>query len=369
MKLLTVVGARPQFVKAAMLSRAIARKKRLTGTAVSDVLVHTGQHFDENMSGAFFDELDIVSPAHSLAVHGGPHGEMTARMMMGLEPLFDREAPDWVVVHGDTNSTLAGALVASKMRIPVAHVEAGLRSRNRDMPEEVNRVVTDAVSEVLFAPTRAALENLRAEGVDPRHIVEAGDVMFDATLHYREISRQDPHRLGRLGVAGEFVLATIHRAENSDDHPRLRGIIEGLTALAAQVNVVMPLHPRTRGALDALGCLDAVSKRLTILDPVGYLDMLALTESARVVITDSGGLQKEAYFLGTPCVTVRDETEWVELVQIGANRLSEPAPDAIRDAVAVAVDARWCQEPLYGAGNTAEIIVDRLLQGRERSRS
>jgi UDP-GlcNAc3NAcA epimerase len=369
MKLLTVVGARPQFVKASMLSRAIASKKRLSGRAVSDVLVHTGQHFDENMSGAFFGELDIVSPAHSLAVHGGPHGEMTARMMMGLEPLLYREAPDWVVVHGDTNSTLAGALVAAKMRIPVAHVEAGLRSRKRDMPEEVNRVVTDALSEVLFAPTRAAVENLRAEGVDPRHIVDAGDVMFDATLHYLEISRQDADRLRRLGVAGEFVLATIHRAENTDDHLRLRGIIEGLTALAAHANVVMPIHPRTRGALNALGCLDSVSRRLTILDPVGYLDMLALTESARVVITDSGGLQKEAYFLGTPCVTVRDETEWVELVDIGANRLAGPSPDAIRDAVEVAMAATWCQASLYGGGSSAELIVDRLLQGSERSRS
>jgi UDP-GlcNAc3NAcA epimerase len=369
MKLLTVVGARPQFVKAAMVSRAIANKVRSSGMVVSDVLVHTGQHFDDNMSAAFFDELDIVSPAHSLAVHGGAHGEMTGRMMAGLEPLLDYEAPDWVVVHGDTNSTLAGALVASKMRIPVAHVEAGLRSRNRDMPEEVNRLVTDALSEVLFAPTRTAVDNLRAEGVDPRHIAEVGDVMFDATLYYRDISHRDTDRLSRLGVDGEFVLATVHRAENTDNRERLRGIVDALMALASESNVVMPLHPRTRGALDALGWLDMVSRHLTMLNPVGYLDMLALTESARVVITDSGGLQKESYFLGTPCVTVRDETEWLELVDIGANRLSEPSPGAIRDAVAVAASAKSGQEPLYGAGNSAELIVDRLLQGSDRTRS
>jgi UDP-GlcNAc3NAcA epimerase len=368
LKLLTVVGARPQFVKAAMVSRAIARR-RSDGSSVSDVLVHTGQHFDDNMSTAFFNELDIVAPAHNLAVHGGPHGEMTGRMMVALEPVIADEAPDWVVVHGDTNSTLAGALVASKMRIPVAHVEAGLRSHNRDMPEETNRVVADALSEVLFAPTRVAVENLRAEGVDPRHIAEVGDVMFDATLHYSVISQRDPERLSRLGVDGSFILVTIHRAENTDDSQRLRGIVDALVELADRSNVVVPLHPRTREALIARGWLELVSSHLSVLEPVGYLDMLALTAAADVVVTDSGGLQKESYFLGTPCVTVRDETEWKELIDIGVNELAGPSPAAIGGAVAAALDVDCAPGTLYGAGHSAELIVDRLLQGADRMRS
>lgn len=368
MKLLSVVGARPQFVKAAMVSRAIARR-RSDGVAVSDVLVHTGQHFDANMSTRFFDELDIVAPAHNLAVHGGPHGEMTGRMMLALEPVIAEEAPDWVIVHGDTNSTLAGALVASKMHIPVAHVEAGLRSRNRGMPEEINRLVADALSEVLFAPTRVAVENLRAEGIDSRHIEEVGDVMFDATLHYSVISQHDPSRLSRLGVDGSFILVTVHRAENTDDAERLRGIVDSLVELADGSSIVLPLHPRTREALKARGWLEMVSRRLTVLEPVGYLDMLALTAAADVVVTDSGGLQKESYFLGTPCVTVRDETEWTELVDIGANRLAGPSPASIGEAVATALDVDCAPGTLYGAGNSAELIVDRLLHDAARTRS
>lgn len=311
--ILTVVGARPQFVKAAALSRAIAA----TGS-LREVMVHTGQHHDVNMSDVFFDELEIPQPTHRLGIHGGSHGAMTGRMLEGLEALIQQERPGAVLVYGDTNSTLAGALAAAKLNVPVCHVEAGLRSFNRTMPEEVNRVLTDHMSELLLCPTYAAVQNLAREGiVDGVHLT--GDVMYDATLHALDVSRRRPRIAGTLGLqAGGFALATIHRASNTDDATALRTVVEWLKAQAAVRPVVLPLHPRTRQAADRFGIsLDG----LTVIDPVGYVDMAGLLADCVEVYTDSGGLQKEAYFHRKPCVTLRDETEWVETIEAGWNRL------------------------------------------------
>jgi UDP-GlcNAc3NAcA epimerase len=326
-KIVTVLGARPQFVKASVVSRA------LRAAGLSEVLVHTGQHFDDNMSEVFFTELDIPRPDYNLAVHGGGHGAMTGRMLERIEDVLLEEKPDRVLVYGDTNSTLAGALAAAKLHIPVAHVEAGLRSFNRRMPEEINRVLTDHVADLLFTPTDTASANLRQEGIADERIHQVGDVMYDAALHYGALADERSTVLDRLGVTrGQYVLATVHRAENTDDESRLRAIFGGLQQVAAELDVILPLHPRTRGRLSDAGI--RTNGRLRMIDPVGYLDMIALEKNARVIATDSGGVQKEAFFFRVPCVTLRDETEWVETVELGWNVLV-PARDAavIADAV------------------------------------
>ncbi|MGE5477080.1 MAG: non-hydrolyzing UDP-N-acetylglucosamine 2-epimerase [Bacteroidales bacterium] len=312
-KVLTVVGARPQFIKAAAVSRAFRDFPGMT-----EVMVHTGQHFDANMSDVFFRELGIPQPSHNLEVHGGGHGQMTGRMLEGIERVLQEEKPDWMLVYGDTNSTIAGALAAAKLHIPVAHVEAGLRSFNRRMPEEVNRVLTDHVSAQLFCPTKAAVDNLAAEGiVDGVH--QVGDVMYDATLDAIRRAKVESTILETLGVApGSYVLATIHRAENTDTAEHLGTVFDYLRAQAGGLPVILPLHPRTRGAAERFGLsLDG----LRVIDPVGYLDMARLLDGCVMVLTDSGGVQKEAYFHRKPCVTLRDETEWVETVEAGWNRL------------------------------------------------
>lgn len=352
MRILTVVGARPQFVKAGMVSRALAER------GAREVLVHTGQHFDRNMSDVFFEEMGIPAPDHHLGVGSGPHGAQTARMLEGLERLLLDHRPDWVLVYGDTNSTLAGALAAAKLHVPVAHVEAGLRSFNRRMPEEVNRVLTDHVSELLFAPTDAAAANLAREGIAPEKVRRVGDVMCDASLHFAARAQRESTVLERLGVApGGYVLATVHRAENTDDPARLRAVVEGLSRVAAAVPVVLPLHPRTVGALGAQG-LSARAPGLHVVEPVGYLDMVQLERHAAVVATDSGGVQKEAYFFRVPCVTLRDETEWVELVDTGWNRLAPPVnADAVCGAVLAARGVRGEERELYGSGTAARDIA------------
>lgn len=312
-KVLTVVGARPQFIKAAAVSRAF---RDFPGMA--EVMVHTGQHFDANMSDVFFRELGIPQPRHNLEVHGGGHGEMTGRMLEGIERVLLEEKPDWMLVYGDTNSTIAGALAAAKLHVPVAHVEAGLRSFNRRMPEEVNRVLTDHVSAQLFCPTKAAVDNLAAEGiVDGVH--QVGDVMYDATLDAIRRAKVESTILETLGAApGSYVLATIHRAENTDTAEHLGAVFDYLRAQAGGLPVILPLHPRTRGAAERFGLsLDG----LRVIDPVGYLDMARLLDGCVMVLTDSGGVQKEAYFHRKPCITLRDETEWVETVEAGWNRL------------------------------------------------
>lgn len=311
-KILTVVGARPQFIKAAPISHALVAK------GIHEVLVHTGQHFDANMSDIFFDELNIPAPAHNLDINSVGHGAMTGRMLEKLEAVMLHESPDMVLVYGDTNSTMAGALAAVKQHIPVAHVEAGLRSFNRKMPEEINRVVTDHISALLFCPTRTAVDNLAKEGVT-EGVHATGDVMYDTTLAAIERAAQRSKILATLGVAPKtYAVSTIHRAENTDDPERLARVFDWLGEAARQTPILMPLHPRTRKLVtDRL----AIPPGITLLGPLGYLDMTQLVHHATGVFTDSGGLQKEAYFHGVSCVTLRDETEWVETIEAGWNRL------------------------------------------------
>jgi UDP-GlcNAc3NAcA epimerase len=355
-KVLTVLGARPQFVKAAAVSRALAGRP-----GVREVLVHTGQHHDANMSDVFFAELGIPAPGHHLGVSGGSHGAMTGRMLERVEAVLLAERPDWVLVYGDTNSTLAGALAAVKLHLPVAHVEAGLRSFNRRMPEEVNRVLTDHAADLLFAPTDAAAANLRAEGITDGRVRQVGDVMYDAALHYGAEAERRSDVLSRLGLMpGGYALSTVHRAENTDDPARLAAVFGGLARLARELPVVLPLHPRTRGALERAGAAGD-TPGLRIVDPVGYLDMVMLEKHAALVATDSGGVQKEAFFYRVPCVTLRDETEWVELVELGWNRLASPAdPAGVERALLAALGTRGREGEPYGDGTTAHRVAAAL---------
>ena len=357
MKIVTVLGARPQFIKASVVSEAF----RADG-GITELLVHTGQHFDANMSQVFFDELGIAAPAHHLGIHGGHHGEMTARMLTAIERVLLDERPDAVLIYGDTNSTLAGALAAVKLHIPVAHVEAGLRSFNLAMPEEINRMLADRVARWLFTPTSAARDNLLREGVPPAQIAEVGDVMYDVALRHGARVDAQGRELGRLGLGrGTYLLATIHRAENTDDPVRLAAIVQALQSVAAQLPVVWPVHPRTREALRMAGHAVAARPGLHLIDPVGYLDMVQLEKYAAVIATDSGGVQKEAFFHRVPCVTLRDETEWVELVQAGWNRLAPPASSSsIVEAVLKARGSQGADITPYGTGDAAQQIVLRL---------
>jgi UDP-GlcNAc3NAcA epimerase len=324
-RVMTVVGARPQFIKAAVVSRAFRERG-----GIEEVMVHTGQHFDANMSATFFDELSIPEPQYNLGVGGGTHAQNTGRMMEGLERIIGERSPELVVVFGDTDSTLAGALSAAKLCVPVAHVEAGLRSFNRRMPEEVNRVLTDHVAELLFVPSGQALANLAREGVAGDCVKMVGDVMYDAVLAFTEIAQRRVDPLGRYRLQpGAYALATLHRKENTDEPGRLRPILEGLAR--SPYEVVLPLHPRTRRRLAEFGIEPGGAVR--IIDPVGYLEMLMLERHARLIATDSGGVQKEAYFHGVPCVTLRNETEWVELVQLGVNVLVGTDANAIAEAM------------------------------------
>lgn len=353
MRIVTIVGARPQFVKAAVVSRALAEVQ-----GVHEVLVHTGQHFDENMSDVFFSELEIRRPDYHLGIAGGKHGQQTGRMLERIEDVLVAEVPDTVLVYGDTNSTLAGALAAVKLHIRVAHVEAGLRSFNRRMPEEVNRVLTDHASDLLLAPTAAAVENLQREGLSAGRVHLVGDVMLDAALHYGQLAESRSDILERLGLQpGGFILATIHRAENTDDTSRLAAILQALAEISAGTAVVLPLHPRTRAAMEheRLGDLAA---GIRLIEPVGYLDMIMLEKHSRLIATDSGGVQKEAYFYGVPCVTLRDETEWVELVDAGWNRLAPPVSSAaIVEGIESAIGTAGESGSLYGDGNAARAVA------------
>jgi UDP-N-acetylglucosamine 2-epimerase len=366
MKLVTVVGARPQFVKAATLSRAIARHNAARpGAAVIEKIVHTGQHYDANMSDVFFEELEIPAPAFHLGIGSGPHGAQTGKMLEAIEAVIGDEKPDAVLVYGDTNSTLAAALAASKLHVPVAHVEAGLRSFNRRMPEEVNRVVADHLSRWLFCPTRVAVENLRKEGVIAG-VENVGDVMYDGMLHYR--ARANDSALQQAGVEpGRYALATVHRAENTDDPARLRAVFEALgVAAAAFGRVVLALHPRTRARLIAEAI--EVPAGVHVIDPAPYLEMIALLANARAVMTDSGGVQKKAFFLEVPCITLREETEWVETADCDANRLAGADPQRARAAIEALTQGRWKPDfsaRPYGNGQAAEAIVASLLKGRE----
>jgi UDP-GlcNAc3NAcA epimerase len=359
MKIVTVVGARPQFIKSAAVSRAISKDYV---SKIDEVLVHTGQHYDDNMSKVFFEELNIPHPKYNLQISGGQHGAMTGRMLEAVENVLLQEKPDWLLIYGDTNSTLAGALAAAKLHIPVAHVEAGLRSFNMRMPEEVNRILADRISSMLFCPTETAVSNLKSEGVS-QGVHNVGDVMYDVALFYRDRARQQSTVLQTLGLTpGEFALATCHRAENTDDPSRLSAILSGLAEIASQLPVVVPLHPRTRKLIGDYGLLQLLTK-LTITDPLPYLDMVALEQASRIILTDSGGVQKEAFFYGVPCITMRDETEWVETVDLGWNQLVGASSELICDATCRVLKNCLPSAGVlpYGDGRAANKILDRLL--------
>jgi UDP-GlcNAc3NAcA epimerase len=356
-KIVTVLGARPQFIKASVVSDALART-----SGVREVVVHTGQHFDANMSDVFFTELGMAQPAHQLDIHGGSHGEMTGRMLIEVEKVLLAEKPDVVLVYGDTNSTLAGALAAAKLHIPVAHVEAGLRSFNMRMPEEINRILTDRLSRWLFVPTDAAVGNLLHEGVPRGQIEQVGDVMYDVALHHGARVTPETGLLARLGLGGKrYLLATVHRAENTDDPVRLRAIANAMARVGETMPVVWPMHPRTTAILEGMGQLQRLRDVLTVLPPLGYLDMVQMEKYAALIVTDSGGVQKEAFFCGVPCVTLRDETEWVELVDAGWNRLVTPGnADDVAQAVLGALGSRGKDVRPYGDGKAAVAIAATL---------
>lgn len=360
MKIATVIGARPQFIKAAVVSRAF----RAHRPEVREILIHTGQHYDANMSAVFFAELDIPQPDYNLGIGGGSHGRNTGRMIESIEEVLLREKPDRVLVYGDTDSTLAGTLAAVKLHIPVAHVEAGLRSFNRRMPEEINRVLTDHAADLLFTPTDTATRNLADEGIGGERVRQVGDVMYDAALYYGERAEQRSRILEQLHLeAKTYVLVTLHRAENTGDRDRMRSILDGFAA--SEQAIIWPLHPRTRHCLERFGLQLPVNVRA--IDPVGYLDMVMLERNATVIATDSGGVQKEAYFYRVPCVTLREETEWVELVETGWNRLVTPYDDErIAQELCRTEPASPSHHELFGNGRAGRHIIEHLLHGRPR---
>ncbi|MCK4394310.1 UDP-N-acetyl glucosamine 2-epimerase [Candidatus Bipolaricaulota bacterium] len=405
MKIVHIVGARPQFIKMSSISRAINQRNETVGSSLSthnsklltEVIVHTGQHYDYELSRVFFEELHIPKPNDNLGVGSGGHGEQTGEMLKRTEAVLLKERPDIVLVYGDTNSTLAGALAAAKLHIPVAHVEAGLRSFNRRMPEEINRVLTDHVSDLLFCPTEAAVSNLRSEGltniVNDGHLVEfannspsstlnsrlltldspfvlnVGDVMFDSVIYNLQLAKGRSRVLKDLGLESQgYYLATVHRAENTDNPKRLKAVFNALSELATKVPVVAPLHPRTQKALSRYFSnseLSTLNSKIMIIEPISYLDMLLLEQNAKLILTDSGGVQKEAFILRVPCVTLREETEWTETVETGWNVLT----GADKEKILKAVKRFWSRGPVepqgepYGDGHAAERIVNVIFGG------
>jgi UDP-GlcNAc3NAcA epimerase len=367
LKILTILGARPQFIKAATVSRRLREKP-----FIKEIIVHTGQHYDPNMSDVFFDELEIPRPNYKLEISRLSHGAMTGRMVEEIERIIFIEQPNWVMVYGDTNSTLAGAVAASKAHIPIAHVEAGLRSHNPLMPEEINRVLTDRVSTLLLCPTDSAVENLKNEGfpfktISPdekivdQKIINVGDVMYDAMLHYKQKALQC-NTLKRLNLLSkDFILCTIHRQENTDKSERLKNIVDALARLSEDIPIVMPIHPRTRGKISELSN-SAKLDNFLVLEPLSYLEMLILQSNAKRIITDSGGLQKEAYFNKIPCITIRDETEWRETVNYGWNKLVSADPNEIVNSALSEFNTKPGSETLFGNGNAALEIVNELIQ-------
>ncbi len=349
MKINTIIGARPQFIKAGIVSRAFQKYS----TGVQETIIHTGQHYDRGMSEVFFEELEIPQPKYNLNIGGGNHGKSTGKMLGAIEDILLKEKPDWVLVYGDTNSTLAGALAAAKLHIPIAHIEAGLRSFNNRMPEEVNRVLTDHVSTLLFTPTDTATHNLTREGVKTDKIKQVGDIMYDAALFYKHKAL----RPSNLLVEDKFILCTIHRAENTDNADRLYNIISSLNKVAQHTQVILPLHPRT---LLALKKGDYKTENLTIIEPVSYLQMIWLLNNCQLVVTDSGGLQKEAFFFKKPCIVTRDETEWVELTEIGVNSLAGADHVNIIDLLKIYLDKKNLKYDSfpYGHGNASLLIAN-----------
>ncbi|WP_080904373.1 non-hydrolyzing UDP-N-acetylglucosamine 2-epimerase [Parabacteroides sp. Marseille-P3160] len=362
MKIVTIVGARPQFVKAAMVSRAITRRNRENQDPLEELILHTGQHYDANMSGLFFEEMKIPLPVWQLHCGNGSHAVMTARMMVEIEKILTESLPDYVLTYGDTNSTLAGALTAAKLHLPVAHVEAGLRSFNKEMPEEINRILTDHVSSLLFCPTFAAVDHLKDEGIE-KGVFHVGDVMQDAAILFGEQSERTSTILRDLQLQRkQFYLCTLHRAENTDRKERMTQIFDALLEIATPAcPVVLPLHPRTKHCLEEYCLLPLIRQNpgVKLVDPLSFLDMIMLEKQALTILTDSGGVQKEAYFHRTPCITLREETEWTETIDAGWNQLAGYKTAHILQCLNQSPGQKEIKE--YGTGNAADRIVDQLM--------
>ena len=378
MKIVTIIGARPQIIKAAALSRAI---KNHYADRIQEIIVHTGQHYDENMSQVFFDELDIPRPDYNLHVGSASHGVQTARMTEGIEEILLKENPDFIVLYGDTNSTLAGAVAAAKIHVPIVHIEAGLRSFNKAMPEEINRIVCDHCSTLLFSPTQAGYDNLRREGfpmdndapytIDNPKVFHCGDIMYDNSLYFSTISSQKTNLINRLGLKGEpFVLATIHRNANTDDPQRLTAIFRSVMKISEEMTVVLPLHPRTAKLLktnvsEQLQNAISTNANLKLIEPVSFIEMIELERNAHLVMTDSGGVQKESYFFRKPCIILRPETEWVEIVETGNAILADADETRIMEAWKH-FNARPNTDfpPIFGDGHAAEFMLEQMLLTR-----
>ncbi len=350
-KILTIAGTRPQLVKIGAVSRVLRE-------SFQEVLINTGQHYDYNMAGVFFDELKIPKPDYDLGIGSDSHGRQTGKMMIAIEEIVKKENPDAIIVYGDTNSTLAGALIASKIHIPLMHIEAGLRSYNKDMPEEINRIMTDHVSTLLFVPTDSAVSNLAKEGIT-EGVHQVGDVMYDAVLHNIEIAERKHSLTDYNLISGEYILGTIHRPENTDNTERLSAILKAFSSLKEKV--YLPLHPRTKQKIEQLGLTELLkqAKNIEIVEPVSYLEMLLLEKHAKVIVTDSGGMQKEAYFAKVPCITLRDQTEWLETIETGWNQLANPLEVNLLEKIAN-LEKGQPVDNLYGDGQAAKKIVEIL---------
>ena len=354
-KIITIIGARPQFIKASVLSRLILEDDQL-----QEIIIHTGQHFDKNMSDVFFDEMEIPKPKYNLKIQSKLHGEMTGLMMSEIEKIVLNESPDCILVYGDTNSTLAGALVASKLNIKLAHVEAGLRSFNNNMPEEINRIITDRISDILFCPTENSLKNLQKEGFgnfEGKKIIKTGDIMLDASIFYAERGIKKKKQLDE-----EFILCTFHRAENTDNDKNLLTILKAINEIGKRIKIIFPIHPRTKSKIEAINNNYKLKySNVDFFEPLGYIDMISHIKNCKYVITDSGGLQKEAFFMKKMCLTLRDQTEWVELVEGGYNYLCEIDSDKILKADSkILTISKPFDENFYGIGNSGEVILNEL---------
>ncbi len=370
MKIITIIGARPQFIKAAPVSRVIKQynETSLDEDCINEIIIHTGQHFDKNMSDVFFEQLEIPVPEYNLGVKAVSHGAMTGRMLEKTEAVLMAEKPDMVMVYGDTNSTLAGALAASKLKIPVAHIEAGLRSFNREMPEEINRILTDHISDFLFCPTLQAVKHLMSEGIT-KGVFHVGDVMYDAALQAAQLADKSGGTMMKFGLEPKhYFLVTVHRAENTDDKERLGSILLALAELNKTQKVVLPLHPRTADRISGFG-LNDIAGKLNLIDPVSFLDMVCLEKNASIILTDSGGIQKEAYFHSVPCITLRDETEWTETIDAGWNILAGAETNRILAAAAQEKPAAGSYISEYGDGRSAEKILNCILNNLFHLRS
>ena len=351
MKIVSVIGARPQFIKAKMVSKVISSRKEF-----NEIMIHTGQHYDANMSNIFFKQMNISKPDYNLGINSLPHGAMLGRQIEKVEEILLKEKPDRVLVYGDTNSTLAGALASSKLNIVTAHIESGLRSYNKKMPEEINRILTDHCSDILFTPTANAQRNLIKEGIKKEKIINVGDVMFDAFKYYYDIADKKSKIIKDLGILkNEYILTTIHRQENTDSELNIRNIFKGLSQ--SPFNIILPLHPRTKNKLDNLKI--NIPKKIKMIDPVGYLDMSALIKNAYKIVTDSGGLQKESYFYQKDCITVRNQTEWIETIESGYNTLVGPNEKNITRAINSTKKSKKSKN-FFGNGNASQLIVENL---------